>query len=321
MDRHSEKAMTTHLSAGGPNDAKLLHRREGGITLGALRTFVAVVETGSFSRAASSFGISQPTVSIQLNNLEQACGMPLLHRRPRIALTEAGRELFIRARQILSRLEEFEAVARDLSELQRGRLSVGLSTPAYAMPLLASFMAAQPAINVSTRIGNTATLLDDVAQCRIDIGVMTLDGPVSSLHCALIAPQRLTVIIAQSDPWAKKETVHLAELAQRPLVMREEGSMTRRLIEAAFAARDSAPRACLEVGSREAVKEAVAAGIGVGILLEGELRGDARLAELPLTGTSIVGGVYAVALKEAVDIPVVGAFLSHAASLKPLMGR
>jgi DNA-binding transcriptional LysR family regulator len=128
------------------------------------------------------------------------------------------------------------------------------------------------------------------------------------------------VIIAQSDPWAKKGAVHLAELAQRPLVMREEGSMTRRLIEAAFAAREAAPRVCLEVGSREAAKEAVAAGIGVGILLEGELRGDARLAELALTGTSIVGGVYAVALKEAVDIPVVGAFLSHAASFKPLMG-
>jgi len=312
--------MTARSSLHGPEDGKLLHRREGGITLGALRTFVAVVEAGSFSRAASSFGISQPTVSIQLNNLEQACGMPLLHRRPRIALTEAGRELFIRARQILSRLDEFEAVARDLSGLQRGRLSVGLSTPAYAMPLLASFMAAQPAIGVSTRIGNTATLLEDIAQCRIDIGVMTLDEPVGSLHCTLIAPQRLTMIIPRGDSWSGKGSVHLAELAERPLVMREEGSMTRRLIEAAFAARDATPRVRLEVGSREAVKEAVAAGIGVGILLEGELCGDARLVELALTGTSVVGGVYAVALKEAVDIPVVGAFLSHAASFKPLAG-
>lgn len=307
-----------------PNDARKSAqpsgKRESGITISALRTFVAIVETGSFSRTAAGFGVSQPTISVQLNNLEQACGIPLLHRRPRIMLTEAGRELFIRARQILSRIDEFESLMSDFRALERGRLSIGTSTPAFAMPLLASFTSDHPAIRIQTTIGNTATLLDQVAQCRIDVGIMTLDHPVEGLNCVLISPQRLTVCVNRTDPWADQRSVHLTQLAERVLIMREEGSMTRQLLEAAFAARGLTPAVRFEVGSREAVKEAVASGLGTAVLLEGELRGDARLCELALSGTSVMGGVYAIALKEMADIPVVGAFLAHIVSRKPLAG-
>lgn len=292
-------------------------KRDSGITLSALRTFVSIVEAGSFSKVASDFGVAQPTISIQLNNLEQACGMPLLHRRPKIAPTEAGRELFVRARQALSKIDEFEDVARDLRALGRGRLSVGTSSPAIAMPILADFMAASPAVRVKISIGNTSTLIDDVTQCRVDVGVMTLAQPPSGLHATLISPQRLTVCVKADDPWAGRGSIHVASLADRVALIREESSMTRQLAEAAFAEAGKAPANRIEVGSREAVKEAVVAGIGVGILLEGELRGDKRLVDVALSGTSIVGGVYAVALKEAVDIPAVGGFLECAAAFTP----
>lgn len=294
---------------------KPVSKRESGITIGAMKAFVAVAEAESFSKAATSLGIAQPTISLQITSLEQACGMPLLHRRPKIMLTDAGRELYMRARQILSRLDELEAYTRDLKVLDRGRLSIGTSTPGIAMPLIASFMAQRVAIGVHTSIGNTSTLVEDLTQCRIDVAVMTLDEPVSTMHCTLVRPQRLVVCAPASGEWKGKVGIRLAELAQQPLIMREQGSMTRRLLERAFTERALAPKIRLEVGSREAVREAVAAGIGLGVLLEGELQGDSRLSEVQLTGTSVVGGVYAVTLKEAVDIPTVSEFLSYATGI------
>lgn len=294
------------------NDAPISPRRDGGITISALRTFVAIAESGSFSKTAAAFGVSQPTVSVQLNNLEQACGMPLFHRRPRIALTEAGRELFLRARLILSRFDEFEAVLHDFGALRRGSLSIGFSIATYAMPLIASFMRQHPATAVTTRVGNSGDLLEALAQCRLDIGIMGLLAPVEGMHCTLIGPQRLVACVASTDEWAAWDAVPLEALVTRDMVMREAGSMTRKLTEAAFAPQALKPVVRLEVGSREAVKEAVVAGLGIAVLLSGDAAGDARLKELPIAGTDVSGGIYAVSLRDAVDIPIVRAFLDHA---------
>ncbi|ARP93512.1 LysR substrate-binding domain-containing protein [Bordetella genomosp. 13] len=291
-------------------------KREGSITPGLLRAFVAIAETGSFSQAAAQLGVAQPTVSIQLTNLEQSCGVLLLHRRPRVKLTEAGCEVFLRARQILSRLDGLEAYARDMQHLERGSLAVGTSTPAFAMPLLSSFMVAQPAIAIRTTIGNTSELIDDLAQCRIDVAVMTLQEPVPNMRCTLLFPQRLMACVPVGADTAARTEIHIAELAGHPLVMREQGSMTRKLLETAMREKGLAPRVRLEVGSREAVIEAVAAGLGSGILLEGEVRSDTRLHQMMLAGTSIVGGVYAVTLKEGADIPAINALLEHAVHAK-----
>ncbi len=294
---------------------KPLKRRDGAMTPGTLRNFVTIAQTGSISGAAELLGVAQPTVSIQLNNLEQWFGVPLLYRRPKVRLTEPGREFFIRARQALTRLDDLESYSRDLRDLGRGKLSVGTSTPAFTMPLIASFMAERPAIEIRTSVGNTSALLEDLSECRLDVAVLSLDKPLAKMQCSLIAKQRLKVCLPITHPLATgRDKLHFAELAQLPLVMREAGSMTRKLIESIYEEKAVAPRTKLEVGSREALKEAVAAGIGAGIMLEGELRGDERLKALTLTGTSVLAGVYAVAIKEAVDIPVVLAFLQHAAN-------
>lgn len=289
-------------------------RREGGITLSALRTFAAVVDAGSVSRAAASLGVSQPSVSIQLNGLEQACGVMLLRRRPTLALTEAGRDLLVRARLIVTRLEEFESSVHELRELRRGRLSIGLSAPHAAVPLIASFLARHPAISLTTAMGNTAMLLADVAQCRIDVGIMTMIEPAPALFCALIGTPRLSLCVRADDPLARRRSVRPDRLAARPLIMREQGSMTRQLVEASFAVAGVTPRVRLEIGSREAMKEVVAAGLGIGFIFADELSADSRLAAVELSGAPVDAGIYAVALKESLDIPAVGAFIDHVAS-------
>ena len=130
-------------------------RREGGITVAALRAFVAVVEAGGFSAAAQMLGLSQPSVSAQVHNLEEACGLRLLHRRGRLELTEDGRTLLVRARLALARVDEFARAAGDLTALRGGRLVLGFSSPAFAMPLLARFSAAQAMARGSRSVATT----------------------------------------------------------------------------------------------------------------------------------------------------------------------
>lgn len=285
-------------------------RREAGVTLSALRCFVAVVEAGGLSRAAEALGVTQPSVSIQLQSLEDSCGVLLVHRRPKLHLTEDGRDLFVRARLILSRVEEFEASVQELRSLRRGSLTIGFSTPHFTMPIIARFLQSHPTVALRTRIGNTGTLLEDVAQCRIDVGVMSMMEADPSLACQLIAEPALAICCRVDDPLARSKRLRPRDLADAPLIMREPGSMTRQLVEAAFAADGVTPRVRLEIGAREAIKEAVAAGLGVGVLFDQEMGSDSRLATVPLARAPGSSGVFAVALKEATEIPTVAAFFA-----------
>ena len=290
---------------------------EPSVTLPGLRAFVATAEALSFSAAAQALGVSQPTVSIQVAALEQACGVLLFQRKPQLVLTGPGQDLFVIARLILSRVDEFDASVRDLRVMQRGRLSIGLSTPHVAMPLIAGFAARFPSIQITTIIGNTSTLLEDVGRCRIDIGIMTLLDPPQNLACQLISAPRLAICVRRDDPLGDFASVEPKTLADRAFVLRERGSMTRQVLEAGFEMAGIALRAGLELGSREAMKEAVAAGLGIGALFEGELGDDARLLAIPFDHLPHRTGVYAVAVKESLDIPAVGAFLDHVAGRDP----
>jgi len=282
-------------------------RREGAISLNALRCFAAVVEGGSISRAAEILGLSQPTISVTLTGLERACGTLLLHRRPRLALTDAGQDLLARARLVLGRMDELEETMRQSRELRRGSINIGLSTPAHAMPCIAAMMATYPELRVRTRLGNTNGLLEALAACEIEVAIMTLTRPVEGMSCTLLVSQRLIACVPASAPRA---AISLKELAEGPLVLREPGSMTRAMMEAAFAAQNLSGRIALEVGSREAAREAVAAGIGISVVLDGEAWQDQRLLAVPILGEPIAGGVYALALPESLDLPAIRAFIA-----------
>ena len=289
-------------------------RRDPGITLAALRTFVAVVEAGSLSRAAEALGVSQPSVSIQIAGLERACRVPLLRRRPKLDLTEAGRDLLVRARLILARLEQFEVSVDALRTLQRGRLSVGLSGPHLAMRRIAGFITAHPGIALSTRIGNTSELLGEVGQCRVDVALVAMAAPVTGFSCTRIHDVRLALCVPRGHALAGRKRVAPVALAGLPFIGREEGSVTRQVAERVFAAAGVQPEPRFVVTGREAMKEAVAAGLGVGTVLDGEAGADSRLRFTPIAGVTIAAGVFAVCLKESLDIPTVAAFVALAAA-------
>jgi DNA-binding transcriptional LysR family regulator len=217
----------------------------------------------------------------------------------------------VRARLILGRLEQFEESVDALRTLQRGRLCVGLSGPHVAMVRIASFLAAHPGIALSTRIGNTAALLAEIGQCRVDVAMVAMAEPVPSLSCTRIHDLRLAVCVPAGHPLARQQRVKPEALAGLPFIGREEGSVTRQVAERVFAAAGMQPEQRFEVTGREAMKEAIVAGLGVGMLFAHEAEGDSRLATVEVAGPEGRAGIYAVAMAESLDVPVVRAFIDH----------
>ncbi|MDC7675888.1 LysR family transcriptional regulator [Asticcacaulis machinosus] len=284
-------------------------RETSGLSIGALRAFVAVVDLGSFSRAATELGVSQPNISNQIIALEQACGLRLLHRRSQNqALTDAGRELYTRARLVISRMLDFETAANLFSTLKQGRIVVGYSTPPIAMSLIGHFMRTYGDIEVVARHGNTAALRADIHDCRIDVAITSLMEPDPGLSCHLIAHQGLNLLVPAAHPFAGRAEISVSDLAGLSIVAREDGSVTRLLSEEAMSAAGTPFAPILTVESREAVKEATANGVGLSFILDGEIGEDARLKALPIRGLTRKVGVYAVALRESLEIPAVAAF-------------
>lgn len=281
-------------------------RLDRGITLSGLRTFVAVVLARGLSGAARQLGVTQPSVSIQLAALERACGVLLCHRKPEFSLTDAGRDVFVRARLILSRVDDFEASLDDLQHAA-GRLNIGVSTPHVAMPLLARFRSSVPGLSLTLRMGNTTTLLDDVNRCRVDVAIVTLLHPPAGLLCLLLARPRLGVCLRTGDALARRRSIAPSALASLTLIARESGSQTRALFDETLARAGVRPKQVMEVGNREAMREAVAAGLGVGMLFDTENGNDPRFALVPLQGVPHEPGVYALALQESLGIPGVQA--------------
>ena len=277
-----------------------------------LRAFVFVIEYGSFSRAAAELGLSQPTVSLRLRHLEERLGLRLLERRHGVVLTPVGRGLYNRARQVLAQLERFERSAEDLAQLRDGRLRVGISTPRFAMRLLGRFRALHPAVSLDLSLGNSDTLLTRLQRAEIDAALMTLRAPPEEGAHVLIAEQSAVALLSADDPLAAGESVAPAALAGRPLLLRERGSMTRSLSEDMFEAAGVALRNFIEVPSREAMKEAVATGLGCGVLLSGEGGEDRRLVTRPLAGAPVAGGVYLCAEADTEMLPAVAALFDLA---------
>lgn len=292
-------------------------RETAGLSIGALRCFVAVVDVGSFSKAAQALGISQPNVSNQISALEQACGVRLIHRRSQAqVLTDAGRELYVRARLVVTRMDDFESLASAFGDLKRGRIVIGFSTPPVALRLIGEFMRAFPDVHVGTRLGNTDSLVRDVFECRVDAALVSVLEPDPTLASRIVAPQRLNLLMPAGHPLAGRKTVIVKDLVGAPLVSREEGSVTRALTEAAFQQAGVPYRPLLVVESREAVKEAVANGVGLGAILDGEIGEDARLRAAPVGDLEATAKVCIVTLKESLGIPAVEAFVALASAVK-----
>lgn len=245
--------------------------------LPGLEAFVLTVREGGVTRAAERLGLTQPAVSARLRALERQLGQALLRRRGRrLELTPAGAELLARAEPLVALAEDLGAWLRDAGRLAAGRLRIGADGPFGVMPLIAAFRSRYPRVTVELRIGNTAQVAAELRQGITDAAVVMASGE-QDLVTVTLSQERLCALLPASHPLADGRPVGLAQLVREPLILRERGSLTRALLEAAIARAGLRVRLELELGSREAVREAVAAGLGVGVVFEGEQPADARL--------------------------------------------
>jgi aminoethylphosphonate catabolism LysR family transcriptional regulator len=280
------------------------------MNLAQLRAFNAVAAAGGFTRAAARLGVTQPTLSGQVKALEEAYGVELIGRRGRqLALTETGTALLELTRRIFGLAEEAEQLLSAARGLERGHLRLGADAPYHVLPALSAFTRRYPKLRLSLTVGNSEALLRELHDHRIDVAVVANLAPDARLHALPVRRDRLVLFVRKGHPWARRRWVRPAELSGERLVLREPGSSTRRVFEAAMAAAGVALEEVIEINSREAVREAVAAGLGVGVVSESEFGNDPRLVKLTLAEADLGATEYVTCLAERRELRLIRAFL------------
>jgi LysR family transcriptional regulator, low CO2-responsive transcriptional regulator len=239
------------------------------LTLRQLQVFEKVSNHLNYSRAAEELYLSQPAVSMQIKQLEENIGLPLFEQMgKKIFLTEAGRELHHYSRNIAQQLSEMELVFNEMKGLNQGKLTLSVvNTANYFTPqLLAKFCQRHPNINVILQVANRDAVLKQLADNSTDLAIMGQTPSESDVIAESFLENPLVVIAATSHPLAKLKQVKFAQLASETFLSREIGSGTRSAMERVFAQHKIQPRISMEMETNEAIKQAVQAGMGLGIL-------------------------------------------------------
>jgi len=243
------------------------------VNISHLRAFVEVVEQGSFSAAARSLGISQPAVTMQIQGLESDLGATLLERRyRRVQLTEAGKALLPTARGVLAKLDAARDEIERLSDTVGGHLEIAASTTPgqYVLPmLLGSFLHSFPDVTVSLLVHDTSEVIDRVESGEAHLGMTGARRPHAKVEFEQMGVDRVVAICPPDSPLAGRGDVQLAELAEQPFIVREPGSGTRMVVEQALRDAGIDPgdlNVVMELGTSEAIVNAVEGGMGVGVV-------------------------------------------------------
>ncbi|WP_439855050.1 LysR substrate-binding domain-containing protein [Pseudomonas yamanorum] len=255
-----------------------------------LRAFDAVAREGSFTRAAERLFISQPAVTGHIKALEEHYQIALLRRTARrVELTEEGTKLAAITRAIFGLVEEAQTLLEANRQLLTGRLEVAADGPHMVMPMLASLRQRYPGITVNLRLGNAQETLAALLSERADVAVLTEVEPRKGLHLQPLIESRICALVPAGHPWlAEPAGIRLEQLDQVIMVLREPSSITRRTFDDACAQAGVQPKVLLELDSREAVTEAVAAELGVGVVSSMEVSRDPRVHAIPIQGDGLV---------------------------------
>ena len=252
-------------------------------TFRQLEVFEALARLGSFTRAAEELFLTQPTASMQIKKLSDTVGLPLYEQiGKRIFLTDAGRALQATCREIFSAMDRFEMHAADMKGLKQGKLRLAVITTAkyFAPRLLGAFCQKYPGIEVSLKVSNRERILERLNDNQDDLYI--LGQPPDGLE-AITEPlmdNMLVVVAPIHHPLAGQRKIPLARLAEEPFLMREPGSGTRMAVERLFHEHGLPIKVRMELGSNEAIKQAIVGGLGISVLSRHTLPLDAASGHL-----------------------------------------
>lgn len=255
-----------------------------------LRVFDAVVRAGSVTAAAQRLHVTQPAVTNHIKALEEHYEVTLFRREGRTLVPNALGEALA---EVSGRLFALEEEAVDLLEatrdLERGQIRIASDGPYLLVPIVKAFRERFPGVRVGLQIANTSEVQARLLAERCDVTIQAHAEDDARVHSVALADFELIMFVDRQHPWAqaKRTRVPLKALHGEAMVVRDPGSTTRRVLDAACEESGVVPRYVIETTSRETVKESVAAGLGIGVVADYELRDDPRFWPLRVSGANL----------------------------------
>jgi len=292
-------------------------------TIRQLQIFSVAANHLSFARAAEELHLTHAAISLQIKQLEDVCGAQLFERiGKRVFLTEAGEVLLDYARQILQALKDADASLMALKGLKGGRITIAAtSTSEYFAPsLLAEFRRAQSDIRVRLLIHNREEVSRLLISNKVDLAIMGRPPADLDAEAVSFAPHPFVFIAAARHPLAGRRGLEIEDLANETMIVRELGSGTRSAMEEFFRERGLTPIVGMEMGSNEAIKQAVVAGLGISFISRHTLgleRSAGRLAVLDVVGTPVMRRWHLVRHRNKRLTPALGAFWDFVLEFAP----
>jgi DNA-binding transcriptional LysR family regulator len=253
------------------------------LTLRQLKVFESVARNLNFTRAAQELFLTQPAVSMQVKQLEESLGVALFEQLgKRIHLTDAGREVLGYARTVTQQLDELEGVLNHIKGLSGGRLRISVATTAnYFIPtLLGTFSRRHPGVTISLDVTNRETLLQQLSENIVDLVIMGQPPAELDAEADAFMENPLVIVAPPDHPLAREKKIPLTRLQEEIFLVREPGSGTRIAMERFFAEREMHLKTGMEVGSNEAIKQSVQAGLGLGLLSRATIEQELTLKRL-----------------------------------------
>src|SRR5437899_50976 len=292
-----------------------------------LEIFAKVAELGSFSRAAEALFLTQPTISEHIRGLEDELGVQLLDRLGRRATTTRAGDLMLGyARRLLALSREARQALDQFQGRLSGQLVVGGSTipGEYLLPaLIGQFKAKYPDISISLLIGDSRQVTTWVDEGRAEVGVVGARPGLRTLVSRALMPDELGVVLPADPPWAGRKGVTLADLRREPMIVREQGSGSREALEHALGQANAdltAFRVVGEMGSTQAIKQAVRSGVGISIISRRAVDDECRanlLSCVTLKDLRVSGFFYLITHRDRSRSPLAQAFVHFVESQLP----
>jgi aminoethylphosphonate catabolism LysR family transcriptional regulator len=254
--------------------------------------------------------VGQPSITVHVKALEEYFDVELFSRHGHnVELTKLGKTLLNITKRVFTLETEAIELLTAASGFQIGHLSIGAISPHQITSSVMNFGKTYPDVDLSVSLGNSQEIIDRVLDFRDDVGIVPQIEKDPRFLSIAYSSNRVVLLVPKNHEWGKKKSVKLRELSGRRLVLREQGSATRRVFEDALFDNDVSIRRVMSIGSREAVHEAVANGLGIGIALENESRPDDRVAILEVSDVDLFLQPHVICLQERSEAPLIKAFL------------
>ena len=292
-------------------------------TIRQFQIFSMAAKHLSFARAAEQLHLTHAAISLQIKQLEDVSGAKLFDRiGKKVFLTEAGETLLVHARKILELLNDANESLMALKGLKGGRITIAVTSNAeyFAPGLLAEFRQLQADVRIRLLVDNREEVTRLLVANEVDLVIMGRPPADLDAEAVSFSPHPLVIVAGAGHPLVKREHLSIEELAGEMMIVRESGSGTRLAMETFFRERGLEPRIDMEMGSNEAIKQAVVAGLGIGFISQhilGLELSTGRLAILNVEGTPVMRRWFLVRQKGKNLSPALGAFWDFVVKFAP----